>query len=136
MKLHIHLNDTLESVQRSFNSEFPFLKLEFFSRPHDRGGTSEKQHILNAKRTVETCNPSITETTLSIPTAMTVQELEQVFQHELGLYVQVFRKSGRVWLETTATDTWSLHKQNAEGRELSSPRPREIEDFPDYHEQP
>ncbi|MFM7728163.1 MAG: hypothetical protein ACKO7B_15795 [Flavobacteriales bacterium] len=136
MKLQIHHDDTLEKVQRSFNSEFPYLKLEFFSRPHDKGKPSEKQYMINSRRTLETCNPSILNKTLSIPTAMTVHELEHTFRQELGLYVQVFRKSGRVWLETTATDTWSLHKQNLEGQELSSAKTEASEDFPDYHELP
>ena len=135
MILTIHHDDTLEHVQRIFNSEFPFLKLEFFSRPHDRGKPSERQFLINSRSTVQSCNPQITERTLSIPTAMTVQELEQTFQQQLGLNVQVFRKSGRVWLETTATDNWSLFKQNMEGQELSSAK-AEAEDFPDYHEQP
>jgi hypothetical protein len=136
MKLTIHHDDTLEEVQRVFNTEFPFLKLEFFSRPHDRGKPSEKQYIINSRRTVESCNPLIRERTISIPTAMTVQQLEQAFQFELGLNVQVFRKSGRVWLETTATDKWSLFKQNSEGQEWSITKAGPAEDFPDYHEQP
>jgi len=136
MKLHIHYNDTLENLQRSFNTEFPYLKLEFFTRPHDKGKPTEKKFLLNAKRTVDSFNPDIGETTVTIPAAMTVQELEQLFQDDLGLYVQVFRKSGKVWLETTATDNWSLFKQNEEGQELSARRSSFSEDLPDYHEQP
>jgi hypothetical protein len=34
--------------------------------------------------------------------------------------VQVFRKSGNVWLETSATDAWSLKQQNQEGMDLST----------------
>jgi hypothetical protein len=41
-----------------------------------------------------------------------------------------------VWLETTATDNWTLFKQNEEGLELSMRRDTPSEDFPDYHEQP
>jgi hypothetical protein len=37
-----------------------------------------------------------------------------------GLSVQVFRKSGNVWLETSATDNWTLRQQNNEGAELST----------------
>jgi hypothetical protein len=62
--------------------------------------------------------------------------LEKVFQDNLGLYVQVFRKSGKVWLETTATDNWSLFKQNEEGQELSVRENNLSEELPDYHEQP
>ena len=136
MKLHIHYNDTLENLQRSFNAEFPFLKLEFFTRPHDKGMPTEKQFLVNSKRTVDSCNPEFGETTVTIQTAMTVQELEKLFQDNLGLYVQVFRKSGKVWLETTATDNWSLFKQNEEGQELSVHGNNLSEELPDYHEQP
>jgi hypothetical protein len=135
MKMHIHYNDTLEQVQRWFSSEFPYLKLEFFTRPHGKGKPTEKQFLVNVKRTVDSCNPELKEATVSIPSAMTVQELEGVFQDELGLYIQVFRKSGKVWLETTATDNWSLFKQNEEGQELSS-RDFPKDDLPDYQEQP
>ncbi|MFN5295428.1 MAG: hypothetical protein ACK5BL_07860 [Flavobacteriales bacterium] len=136
MKMLIHSNDTLEILQRTFNSAFPYLKLEFFTRPHDKGRPTEKQYLINTKRTVDSCNPQLTETTVSIPTAMTVQELEEVFQQELGLYIQVFRKSGNVWLETTATDSWTLHKQNEEGQELSRNERDNSDEIPDYHEQP
>jgi len=136
MKLYIHQHDTIEYLQRTFSAEFPFLKLEFFTRPHDKGKPTEKQFLVNAKRTIDSCNPELVDTTVTIPTAMTVQELEQLFQDDLGLYVQVFRKSGKVWLETTATDNWSLFKQNEEGQELSERRGTLSEDWPDYHEQP
>jgi hypothetical protein len=66
---------------------------------------------------------------------MTVQELERVFQEELGLFIQVFRRSGKVWLETTATDNWTLFKQNEEGQELSVRNDAPREDLSDYHEQ-
>jgi hypothetical protein len=136
MKMHIHHDDTLELVQRSFSAEFPYLKLEFFTRPHDKGRPTEKQFMLNTKRTIDSCNPKLADAIVMIPTAMTVQELEGVFQQRLGLYIQVFRKSGRVWLETTATDDWSLFKQNEQGQELSFHDDSTSEDFPDYHEQP
>jgi hypothetical protein len=136
MKIHIHAQDTLETLQKSFTSAFPFLKMEFFAKPHEKGRPSEKHFMLNAKRTVDSCNPRISETTVSIPTAMTVMELESLFRDRLGLYIQVFRKSGKVWLETTATDDWSLFKQNLEGSELSESEATKPDEWPDYQEQP
>jgi hypothetical protein len=49
-----------------------------------------------------------------------VQDLEQLIWDAFGLSVQVFRKSGNLWLETTVTDQWSLAYQNEQGRELSA----------------
>lgn len=53
---------------------------------------------------------------------MTVGELEQKFKEQFDLNVQVFRKHGNSWIETTVTDNWSLQKQNEEGRVLSELR--------------
>ena len=50
---------------------------------------------------------------------MTVVDLEQSFSDVFGLGVQIFRKSGKVWLETTVTDGWTLDEQNRQGEALS-----------------
>lgn len=50
---------------------------------------------------------------------MPVSKLEQLFLDQFGLSVQVFRKSGSSWLETTFTDDWTLKRQNDAGMELS-----------------
>jgi len=63
----------------------------------------------------------LNEANLTIYGQQKVSEVEQLFQDVYGLSVQVFRKSGTIWLETTATDDWTLNKQNDEAKELSSP---------------
>jgi hypothetical protein len=45
------------------------------------------------------------------------------------LSVQVFRKSGKNWLETTASDQWSLEKQNAKGLEETTESGTAVEDY-------
>jgi hypothetical protein len=50
---------------------------------------------------------------------MTVIELEKTFEEMLGLSVLVYRKSGKLWLETTMTDNWTLAQQNENGRQIS-----------------
>jgi hypothetical protein len=40
-----------------------------------------------------------------------VQQVEDKFKNELNLNVQIFRKSGDVWLQTTSTDEWTLLEQ-------------------------
>jgi hypothetical protein len=42
----------------------------------------------------------------------TVANLEDAFAQCFGLSVQVFRKSGKLWIQTTATDQWTLGEQN------------------------
>jgi hypothetical protein len=46
----------------------------------------------------------------------TVNSFEQLIDESFGLHVQVFRKSGELYIETTKTDDWTLGQQNAEGK--------------------
>ena len=50
-----------------------------------------------------------------------------------GLHVQVFRRSGKTWLQTIRTDNWTLGQQDAEAAASNQVPPTETED--DYHEQ-
>lgn len=46
---------------------------------------------------------------------MTVAELEKQFEESYSLYVQVYRKSKELWLQTINTDNWTIAKQNLKG---------------------
>jgi hypothetical protein len=119
MKLKINDTRKIFSIQKEFNASYPFLKLEFFSKPHRSAGPSSKKYIKSNSLSLAECRTVNKNGTITVSPNMTVYELEQHFQDVFGLNVQVFRKSGKVWLETTVTDNWTLEKQNAEGEELS-----------------
>jgi hypothetical protein len=54
---------------------------------------------------------------LNIHKEMKVAELETAFEKIFGLSVQVFRKSEGIWIQTTASDSWTLNRQNSEAIE-------------------
>lgn len=87
--------------------------------------------MIPSTRTIGDTQRAITDGTLEIDENMKVQDLEKQFQEQFSLAVQVFRKSGPVWLETTMTDNWTLSQQNKHGSELSTDKPpkKDIEDF-------
>jgi hypothetical protein len=70
--------------------------------------------------------------TIAVESNFSVSNLEQKFENELGLFIQVFRKSGNVWLETSATDSWTLAEQNEEGEMLAKTFKQERENFDDH----
>ena len=119
--MEIRIDDTkkLSTIQTEFSETFPYLMLEFFTRPHNIGTPSPKKIMIPIVKTVGQCRSVHTQGKLTIIPSMTVAALEQVFNETYGLSVQVFRKSGNVWLETTVTDGWTLEKQNRHGEELS-----------------
>jgi hypothetical protein len=119
MKIHISDTATIREIQRAFSERFPFLKLEFFSRPHQKGKGSEKQYMKTDDALLKDFRRVHSEGDLIINPEMSVTELETMFRENFGLYVQVFRRSGKLWLETTATDSWTLTVQNDQGKELS-----------------
>ncbi len=120
MKIAINDKRKIFAIQEEFNTLFPFLKIEFFSKPHKVGGPSAKKLMKHNAKTLEECRTIHNKGQITITPNLTVSDLEQKFQDVYGLSVQVFRKSGKVWLETTVTDGWSLAEQNRQGEALSS----------------
>jgi len=119
MKITINDKRKIFAIQEEFNSVFPFLRIEFFSKPHKPGGGSSKKLLKQSSKTLGECRTIHNTGKISISEEMTVTELEQRFSDVYGLGVQVFRKSGNVWLETTVTDGWTLKEQNDQGEALS-----------------
>ena len=131
MRIKINDKRKIVSLQEEFNKAFPYLRIEFFSRPHHIANGSRKENIIVPhNKTIGDCRTLHNSKTISVTPAMKVSRLEQLFKDEFGLYVQVFRKSGKIWLETTRTDDWTLAEQNEQGEELSKYREEKIKPFP------
>ena len=113
-------NKKISALQKEFNEAFPYLKLEFFERPHAKGSGSPKGQMKSASLTLEQCRKKHSAGSLVIMESQSVASLEKLFFELYGLSVQVFRKSGKLWLETMMTDDWTLKQQNDQGRELSA----------------
>ncbi len=119
MEIVIDDNSKIFSIQEEFNTTFPYLKLEFFSRPARQGGFSVKKILGQYDKTLEECRTVHKTGKITIDPAMTVVDLDERFSDIYGLGVQVYRKSGKAWLETTVTDGWTLEEQNIQGEALS-----------------
>lgn len=115
MKIAINDHRKIFAIQEEFNTVFPYLKLEFFSKPHQSHGASEKEFIKHNSKTLGESRTVHENGNITITPHMTVNNLEQNFQSIYGLGVQVFRKSGDVWLETIETDGLTLEEQNKLG---------------------
>lgn len=116
MVLHILQSRTLKEAQDEFNSAYPFLRIEFY-RNTEPGFA--RIHLKNSM--MLTAAGLKRNGDIEINDLMTVGELENIFKEKFGLQVQVSRRSGTLWLETTMTDNWTLKQQNDHGRELSEP---------------
>ncbi len=61
--------------------------------------------------------PDFKDTHVVVSNKMTVAEVEALFEEKLGLHIQLFRKTGINWIETTRTDHYTLEKQQEIFRE-------------------
>lgn len=121
MKITINDHRKIFAIQKAFSEMFPFLKLEFFAKPHKVGGASPRKMMLSPSKTIGQCRVVHSKGTLTILPKMTVLDLEQSFNDTFGLGVKVFRKSGNTWLETNSTDMWTLEKENTIGEGMNAP---------------
>jgi hypothetical protein len=117
MELLLTKKTKIKEVKKAFSLHFPFLKLEFFQRQHNKGESSWFERAMHDWKHLEEGTTKLKEGVFAFTPAMTVAEFEKRLQEEHGLPVQIFRKSGSVWLETVQTDNMTLEKQNALGEE-------------------
>jgi hypothetical protein len=123
--IQMQKNRTIEDVQVDFNRAYPFLRIDFFKKSN--GKALELKEKINKAASLNIAG-TIQDGDLDIHDSMTVGELESTFRTRFGAVVQVSRKSGTIWLETTMTDKWTLKQQNDHGRELSEPVKKVISD--------
>jgi hypothetical protein len=126
MKITINDSRKIFAVQKEFSKMFPYLKLEFFAKPSGPGGKPSKKVITHPSKTLGECRTVHTSGLLTVTPGTTVAQLEQDFSDNFDLAVQLFRKSGKVWIETTSTNGWSLERENKTGEEMEKPEAEEI----------
>lgn len=119
--MKILINDTrkISDIQEEFHKRYPYLRLIFFSDTHKPKCETSKALMIHANKTVGECRTKHNQGVIEIVPFMSVMNLEQHFNTIFGLGVQVFRQSGKAWLETTVTDSWTLEEQNKQGEALS-----------------
>lgn len=116
MKIIISNEQPVSLIREQFNRLFPYLKIEFFSALHVPGQTSALKDRQPRDRKIGELRELKSTGEMTIRPDMTVQELEQQFAGKYGLGVQVLRRFGNTWLETARTDSWTLSRQNEQGR--------------------
>jgi hypothetical protein len=111
----------IKLIQEEFNSKWPFLKIDYVRKG---GGTSvlsqadsgvaegEVDRLRAEARRLLWQEFALSDDTL-------VSELEILLQYEFGLSLQVLRKSGNLWMETSMTRHWTIRQQNQQGAEIA-----------------
>ena len=118
--LHISDDIKLKELKAAFNKKFPHLKIEFFSEEHDEGEASTYKSMYDDELYLKDIRKNNTEGDLSINGHTKTSTFESNFKEKFGVNVQVWRKSGNMWLQTTTTDDWTLAQQEQKGVEYDN----------------
>lgn len=103
-------NMLLSELQKSFNTAYPLLKIKFYELSHGHHEGSPKKAEVTKDLALSVLNPAIEAGSITLADDLSVDALECQLESEFGLHVQVFRKSGEQWLQTSVTDHWPLAK--------------------------
>jgi hypothetical protein len=117
MEMLINDYNNFQTIQVDFNRIFPYLRLEFISKSGEVG--SAQVRINSAQKPLSNYRID-SDNIITITPEDTVGDLEKKFLQIYGLNVLVLRKSGKAWLETSLTESWTLAEQNKQGEQLSN----------------
>ena len=120
MKLQINTGTRIKDVQEKFSKAFPFLKIEFYSERYAENKVSAKKARISPDKILSTLSKIFKEESLDIGKNRTVAAVEKEFYEKFGIAMQVSRKSGNIWIETSKTDYRTLDVQNQLGKSMSS----------------
>lgn len=116
MEIYISEEATIASIQRDFREAYPLLQLAFYQQPHEIGEHCCPQEKIPAEMPIEDIRMMHTFGWIDISKHRTAAEIEQDFRRLFGLNVQVMRRSGDMWVQTTKTDCWTLQRLNDEAK--------------------
>lgn len=107
MQLNITPQTTLSQIQTAFQTAYPKLKLQFILD----GKSPEPSHFIkDENHPIKHFYPHASSVQVDAGEGVSTTNFEKAMQLA-GITVQVFRRSGRIWLETIQTDHLSLHEQ-------------------------
>lgn len=119
--MHIEINDTtsLGEIQDVFSDFYPYLKLEFYHKPHKKYEASSGITCIHPDSRVGDIKKAHTSGILEILPANIVADVEKEMYERFGLSAQVLRKTGEDWEQTTGMDDFTLKELNEFGRSSS-----------------
>lgn len=136
MEIEIASSRTIKEIQDEFNHKFPYLTLQFF------GLSSVATNLFSKENRIESHNQTLGELYVLDHSGMVnvnghvkVDTLENQFLDEFQIPVQLYRKSGNLWLQTIETNHWTLSEQNRHGEEMDRSLDEPQEDFDQFREQ-
>lgn len=112
MLLKIYDQDKIDEIQDKFNECFPYLKIEFFDKPHKWRESSAEVNLIPQGSYIADIRKSHDSGVISIKSWDKTGFVEQEFKRLFDLNVQIFRLHKDKWIQTTDSDELTLQEQS------------------------
>ncbi len=116
MKLQIDKDTKVKDVQKKFAEEYPYLKIEFYKKPHSKTELSRIKDRISPNEIISEVSNFRGKKSIDINQERTVADLEAAVYKKLGIGMQVSRRTGNIWIETSLSDSRTLGMQNEQGK--------------------
>ncbi len=121
MEIIIEGKESIAEIKAQFEKAFPLLKIEFFKHSHQAGEGSPWGDRIDDDIMLGSLGVGAGVKKLTVNREMKIAYVEKEFRDKYGLNVQVFRKSGNIWLEIITTDQRTLAEESEWAMEMSRP---------------
>lgn len=99
---------SIGELQSKFQERFPHLKIELYKQAHDFEQGSPKKDQFFDEQELKELSKQLYPAEILLTPSMSARLIEEIFEDLFSLHVQVFRKSGKNWIQTIKTDSWTL----------------------------
>ncbi|MEZ5013032.1 MAG: hypothetical protein R2794_01945 [Chitinophagales bacterium] len=111
--MHVGKETLIGDIQHEFNMLFPYLRIEF-AKSDGKNASDKKPEKLSPRLKFSAIASIPKEMDLDLDENQKVAHVKKVFGG-MGILALIYRQSGKVWIETSLTEDWSLKRQNDEG---------------------
>ncbi|MFL5808010.1 MAG: hypothetical protein ACJ749_00735 [Flavisolibacter sp.] len=120
MLLPINDYETVGDIQERFNKSFPYLKLEFYQKPHPHKAASLEKYLISSDKRVGEIRKLHRNSELQIMSWYSIAKVKADFKKLFELNIEIFRKEINGWVQITRTDKYTLHDQEDFARHSST----------------
>ena len=116
MTINITPDRVIKEIQKEFNEEFPFLKIEFCLKKAEEAEHKTKQQFCNPELKLLDLARKPESGWIVLHPWYTIRYIKEVFKTRFGLNTKIFRKENDQYIQILGTDAFTLEEQNEIGR--------------------
>lgn len=129
MELNFNQKTSIGDLKKQFNQNFDSVRVEFYRHGHkDRSASAKEDQLKDDVVLKDLINTGKT-IHVEFDRTIKISELEQIFEQDFGLHIQIFRKYGDAWLQTTLSDHWTLQMAEIAAKELEDLKHQKTENL-------